>query len=96
MLTQERLRTLLKARPFVPFRLWLTDGGHVDVLTSEVVLPMRQCAIVALIDAGAEDGSKDLWTAVWYLHVSRVEMLAPGAPPFSSPPDSNQPSPVTA
>lgn len=33
------MQALLNARPFVPFRLWLSDGGHVDVLSREFVLP---------------------------------------------------------
>jgi hypothetical protein len=97
MLTFDRLRMLLNAQPFVPFRIWLSDGGHVDVPTRELVMALRQCAIVGLLDPNAADGSKDWWTTVWYLHVSRVEMLAPGAPPFSSPPpeSGNMPSPAT-
>jgi hypothetical protein len=39
----------------------------------------------------------DRWTVVWYMHVTRTEMLGPGPPPLAPPPgpaDSPTPSPV--
>jgi hypothetical protein len=38
MITLDDLRALLKAQPFVPFRLWLSDGGFVDVPSREFVM----------------------------------------------------------
>jgi hypothetical protein len=80
----EAMRTLRNARPFVPFRLWLSDGGHVDVPTPEVVLLGRHFAIIGLLDPKATDTAVDRYTTVWYLHVTRHEMLSAGVPPFSS------------
>jgi hypothetical protein len=83
MLTLDDLRSLLNTRPFVPFRLWLSDGGSVDVRSQEQVMPLRRFALVGLLDPQATDSSFDRYMTVWYLHVTRHEMLNPGVPPFS-------------
>jgi hypothetical protein len=95
--TLDDMRNLLSAQPFVPFRLWLSDGGHVDVPSRELVLPGRRYALVALLDPEAPDTGFDRYATVWYLHVTRCEMLSPGAPPFSpSSGTSEAPSPTPA
>jgi len=91
MFTAADLQELVSARPFAPFRLLLSDGGAVDVRSPEVVLVGRRFGVVGLLDPDATDTLIDRWTTVWYLHVARVEMLVPGAPPFS-PPASAGPS----
>ena len=96
MFNANSLLTLLKTRPFVPFRLVLSDGGTVEVRSPEFVLPGRQLAVIGLPDPAAADTLIDRWTTVWYMHVTRVEQTQPGAPPFTSPPDpaeSPTPSP---
>ncbi len=96
MFTLDAMRALLKTRPFTPFRLWLSDGGHVDVHSTEQVLPGRQYAIVALLDPGAMDTGFDRHIVLWYMHVTRYEALTPGAAPFTSPgePPSGTPAPA--
>jgi hypothetical protein len=86
MFTAAALLALLRARPFVPFRMVLSDGGTVEVLSSELVFPGRQHAIVGLLDPGSTDTLHDRWLVVWYMHVTRVEMLASGAAPLATPP----------
>lgn len=86
MFTLDGLNALLNARPFVPFRLWMSDGGHVDVRSPEVVLPGRRFALVGLLDPTATDTAFDRYATVWYVHVARNEMLTAGLPPFSAPP----------
>lgn len=96
MFTLNDMQGLLKARPFVPFRLWMSDGGHVNVRSPELVFPGRRYAIMGLLDPNAIEEGYDRHTLVWYMHVTRYEALAPGAPPFSSPgePPSGTPSPA--
>ena len=97
MFTANDLRALLNARPFVPFRLVLSDGGAVEVRGQEVVSVGRHFAVVGLLDPSATDTLFDRWTIVWHLHVSRVELLSPGPPPLAPPPgpaESPTPSPV--
>ena len=95
MFTPADMRALLQARPFVPFRLWLSDGGFVDVRSPEVVIQGKRFAVVGLLDADAKDTLIDRWATVWYLHVSRFEMLQPGAPPFTAPPGQSE-TPISA
>jgi hypothetical protein len=97
MFTLEDLQALLNARPFVPFRLYLSHGGHVDVPGPELVLPGRRFALVGLLDPNARDTTFDRYATVWYLHVAKHEMLRPGSRPFSAPPeptDAPAPSPA--
>lgn len=84
MFTATDLRTLVSTRPFAPFRLVLSDGGMIEVRSPEVVSIGRHRAVIGLLDASARDTLFDRWTIVWYLHVTRVELLNPGPPPSNS------------
>ena len=95
MFTLDHLRALLQARPFVPFRLVPSDGGTVEVRSSELVFPGRQMAVIGLLDSTANDTAWDRFIIVWYMHVTSVEMLGPGAIPFGPPTGpAEAPSPV--
>ena len=97
MFNLDAMRALVNARPFVPFRLWMSDGGNVDVRSPELVLADRPFALIAQLDPEAADQSFDRYRTVWYMHVTRNEMLSAGAPPFTSPPSSTEtPSPTPA
>jgi len=95
MFTLADMRALVQARPFVPFRLWLSDGGSVDVRSPEVVILGKRFAVVGILDADASDIAIDRYATVWYLHITRHEMLWPGAPPFSAPPGQSE-TPIPA
>jgi hypothetical protein len=94
MFTLDDMRNLLSSRPFVPFRLWMSDGGYVDVRSPEVVLPLRRFALVGLLDPEATDTALDRYVTVWYMHVTRHEMHTPGAPLFSPPGTTDSPAPA--
>jgi hypothetical protein len=96
MFTADDLRALLQAKPFVPFRLLRSDGGSIEVRSSEQILPGRQYAMVGLLDPGSTDDIADHFTILWYMHVTGVEMLKPGTPPLSPPrePPSGTPTPA--
>lgn len=81
MFTLNDLQALLNTRPFVPFRIYLSDGGTVDVRHRELVNVGRRFAFVGLPDANQPESVFDKYTLVWYMHVTRTEALAPGAPP---------------
>lgn len=87
---------LLDARPFGAFRFHMSDGGTVDVPSREMVLPGRNFAVVGIPDRGRSERLASRWTTVWYMHVTRVEMLTPGVPPFTAPPPTDTESPVPA
>lgn len=56
-----------------------------DAVNREFVFPGRRYALIGLLDPGAPDLAFDRYATVWYLHVTRCEMLSAGAPPFSPP-----------
>ncbi len=94
MFNANNMLTLLKTRPFAPFRFVLSDGGTVDVKSPEFVLPGRQFAVVGLPDPRASETFIDWWITVWYMHITRVEQLQPGAPPFFTAPPGPAESPT--
>jgi hypothetical protein len=96
MFTLNDMRDLLNRRPFTPFRLWLSDGGHIDVRSPELVFPGRRYVIIGLLDPNAIDSSFDRHVTVSYLHITRHEELIPGASPSTPPrePPSGTPTPA--
>jgi len=73
MFNANNLLTLLKARPFAPFRFVLSDGGTVEVRSPEFVMLGRQFAVVGLPDpAFVADTFIDRWTTICYTHVTRA------------------------
>jgi hypothetical protein len=95
MFTHRDLRALLDARPFIPFRLYLSDGGSVDVLSREVVIVGNRFAVVGILDPSTHGQPVDRYVTIWYLHVARHEMLSAGAPPLP-PSDGPAPAPTPA
>jgi hypothetical protein len=97
MFTLDDLRALLNARPFVAFRLHLSDGGHIDVRHREFVMAGRRYAVVALPEPTQPDAAFDRNMVVWYFHVARAEQLDDSSPPFTKPPSAGEaPSPAPA
>jgi hypothetical protein len=97
MFTANDLLGLLHARPFVPFRFLLSDGGTVEVRSPELVSVGKRYAFVGLLDPESNDTLPDRWTFVWYMHVARVESVAAGPRPLAPPGDTSgspQPSPA--
>jgi hypothetical protein len=96
MFTLNDMRALLSVRPFMPFRLWLSDGRHLDIRSPEQVFPLRHYALIGLLDPNAVEESYDRHATIWYLHVTGHEALKPGASPFASAgePPSGAPTPV--
>ena len=75
MITTARLREYLQARPFRPFRVYLSDGSYHDIPHPEFAWLLGSRLYVAWIDEtrGPEDpASREL--AV--LHITRIEPLA--------------------
>jgi len=97
--TAADLQRLLSTRPFAAFRLNLSDGTSVDILSPEVAIVGRRFALVGLLDPEAADQLVDRWAVVYYMHVTRAEMLKTGEPPFGPgrPPTAPEsPSPASA
>lgn len=94
MFNLNAMLSLLDTRPFVPFRLHLSDGKVIDVPSREMVLPGRNFAVIGILENHPRAASR--WTTVWYIHVTQTEMLAPGAPPFTASPPASSDSPAPA
>jgi len=97
MFTMADFESLVRARPFVPFRLYLSDGGAVEVRSAEQCLPFRRFAVIALLDPNSRDAGFDRYMVAWYMHLTRAEHLRPGGPPMEPPgPPSDQLTPTIA
>src|SRR5437016_309254 len=54
MFTAEHLRSLVRVRPFVPFRLIQSDGSAIEVRGPEVLIVGRHFAVIGLLDPEAQ------------------------------------------
>lgn len=88
MFTANDIQRLRSARPFVPFRLHLSDGGSIDVISPELITIFQRWVMISILDPHVSERFADDWQQVWYLHITRVETLKPGAPPVDVPPSS--------
>lgn len=96
MFNANAMLVLLDARPFGPFRFHLSDSGIVDVPSQELVIPGKNFAVVGILEPEKSRRLVTRWTTVWYMHVTQVEMLTPGSPPFTTPPPSGTEVPTPA
>jgi hypothetical protein len=78
MVTAEDILVLRNARPFVPFRLYLSEGDPVVVPDPQMILPGRNFAVVGL--RSPLETVADGWVTVWYPYITRVELLTPDTP----------------
>ncbi len=94
MFTAEDLRGLLNRKPFVPFRLKLSEGDAVEIKNRELVMTGRWGVVVGLLPPDATDLLIDGWTSVAYTHVTSIEDINSDVPPSNgSPPANEKPAP---
>ncbi len=79
----EELRSLLGARPFVPFRLYLTDGAQYDVRHPDLMLVGGRTAIVGQ-SSDPSNTFYEIYTTVVLFHIVRVEPLPAATPATGS------------
>lgn len=77
----DELHSALRARPFKPIRLFLTDGGSYEVAHPDLCLLLRRTAIIGFPAATAEGDEGDRYAVLDLNHVSRME--ASGETPAS-------------
>jgi hypothetical protein len=75
----EELLAALRRKPFVPFRLHVTDGTSYVIRHPEMVLVTRRSAYVAILPSGDPAQLPDRATAVAFLHISQLEELPTAA-----------------
>ena len=77
----EAFRQLLRAAPFIPFRVIVTDGGRYDVAHPEAAI-VRAGALNVFLRSGGFAGPRGERTAIIsFIHITRVELYHRGAAP---------------
>ncbi len=71
-MSPEDLRALLQARPFQPFRLYLTDGSFFDVRHPDLAMPTRRTVVIGI---GGSDLIPDRAITLALIHIVRIELL---------------------
>ncbi len=74
----EDLLEFTRKRPFVPYRVCLTDGRTYDVGHPDQVIVLRSRAVIGV---GGENGLPDRVEHVSLIHIVRIEELQLGAMP---------------
>lgn len=85
----EELTSLLRARPFVPLRIYLTDGRTYDLRHPEMAIVLRQRVDIG-VDPDPATGVVERVDHCSLLHVVRIEELPTSVPPGSSSPPADQ------
>jgi hypothetical protein len=70
----EDLLEMLRNRPFVPFRIHMTDGRTYDIVHPEAVLVLRSRAIIGL-RPDAETNIPDRSEQIALLHIVRTSEI---------------------
>lgn len=68
------LQNLLRNKPFLPFRMHLTDGTAYEVKHPEGVMPFRSIAVVA-VNHDPDHGVFGHSVTVTLIHIVRVEYI---------------------
>jgi hypothetical protein len=76
----EDLNKWLRASPFRPFRLYLTNGHTYDVRHPELVMVGRSAIIVGTPSLEHADPVYDDYTTVALLHINDIKPLPAPAP----------------
>jgi hypothetical protein len=71
MFTLNAMREVANALPFVPFRIWTTEGDRVDVLSRQLVVVGKRFVCIGLCDG--KDLIADRFRVITYSHIARVE-----------------------
>jgi hypothetical protein len=82
----EELSSALRRRPFVPFRLTLTEGSTYEVRHPELCMAGRRSAIIGIPAPGDPDLLFERSVTVDLLHVVKLEPLEIASPPSSNGP----------
>ena len=68
------LLDILRAEPFVPFRIYATDGRTHDVRHPDQALVLRSVVVLPIISL---EGVPERQESLSLVHIVRVEQLAP-------------------
>ena len=78
---RDDLTEALRASPFRPFRLYVSDGSTYEIRHPEMLMVTRQSVVVGILDTGGNGASENAYpeiersTTVDLLHVTQMEEL---------------------
>ncbi len=73
----EDLHEFTRRRPFLPYRLFTTDGRTYEIRHPDLVIVLRSRIVIGV---GGEDGVPDHTEHIALLHIVRIEELQPTSP----------------
>ena len=82
---RDELVEKLRKIPFRPFRLYVSDGGMVDIRHPEMLMVTRHSAVVGMLESGKNGNSDEgyptikRYTDIDLLHVTRVDQRSESA-----------------
>jgi len=76
----EELAAAIRRRPFVPFRVTLTEGSTYDIRHPELCMAGRRSAVIGLISSDDADRLFDRSVTVDLLGIVKIEPLEPSLP----------------
>jgi hypothetical protein len=76
----EELASAVRLRPFVPFRLTLTEGSTYDIRHPELCMAGRRSAVIGLAPPEDPDLLFERSVTVDLFHIVKLEPLVPKAP----------------
>jgi hypothetical protein len=73
MITAKQIRELMQAKPFKPFRIYMSDGTHHDINNHDMAFVGRNTVEIGLnLDP---DGFAEYFTRCSILHITKLEDL---------------------
>jgi hypothetical protein len=73
-MTTEELQGLVRKRPFVPFRIYVSEGASFEIRHPELLMVGKDSAFIGLTTNPMQT-TYDRWTMVDLLHIIRVEPI---------------------
>jgi hypothetical protein len=89
-MNQESIGRLLARSPFVPFRIWMSNGRHYDVLTPYGVLPLPTDMIVG--ENLDPDFPVPVYSRASFINYAQINTIDP----LPVPPPTQAPTPPAA
>lgn len=71
----EDILELLRATPFEPFRIYLSDGAEYEVRHPDMAIAQRSKVIVAVPGPEGPDGPAERTVNCSLMHITRTELL---------------------
>jgi hypothetical protein len=71
----EALLEMLRHRPFVPFRIHLTDGSTYEVRHPDLAMPGARSVLIGIPSRDLPEGVYDRFVVLALVHITQLEPL---------------------